>query len=102
MEQRLTNSAYLCGDEPTIADISAACELDSSRYVELDLVNFPKTKAWLYRMIDEDPIMMELSVPTRKVANIFVNKAKEEGTFTKLDLSPSMEYGYKKKGQPKL
>ena len=53
-------------------------------------------------MIDEDPIMMELSVPTRKVANIFVNKAKEEGTFTKLDLSPSMEYGYKKKGQPKL
>ena len=28
LENRLTKSAYICGDQITIADLSAACELD--------------------------------------------------------------------------
>ena len=97
LEQRLATKPYLTGNQPTIADISAACELDSSRYVDLDLSNFPKTKAWLYHMIDENPTMMELSIPVRKVAKIFIEKAKNEGTFVNLDIKPGMEYG-----EPKL
>lgn len=37
MEQWLTEWKYLCGDEKTIADISAAHELDQTRFLEYDL-----------------------------------------------------------------
>jgi len=91
---RLTQNRYLCGDKPTIADLSAACELDSSCYIGLDLSNFPKTKAWLHHMIDENAIMNELSVPVRQVGATLVEKQKEDGTLPNLNLTPSMEYNY--------
>ena len=94
LEHRLATKPYLTGNQPTIADISAACELDSGMFFDLNLSNFPKTKAWLYRMVDADPMMMELSEPIRKLAKTFVEKAKKEGTFVKLDIKPSMEYGF--------
>lgn len=72
MEKRLTLNRYLCGDEPSIADLSAACELDSVRYIELDLGNFPKTKAWLYHMVDENTTIYELNLPSRQFASKLV------------------------------
>ena len=59
--------------------LSAACELDSSRFIDLNLDLWPKTKAWLHHMIDENPIMLELHRPMRKYAADFVNSQKAEG-----------------------
>ncbi len=56
MEKWLSESAYLCGGEKTIADISAVHELDQTRFLNYDLSKWPKVKSWLHRMIDEDPI----------------------------------------------
>ena len=44
MEARLTKMKYLGGDEISIADLSAAHELDQTRFVALDLSPWPKTK----------------------------------------------------------
>ena len=70
METRLSKTQYLCGNEKSIADISACCELDSSKMVKFDLSGYPKVKAWLHNMIDECPIMLDVhqyfrtSIPT--------------------------------------
>ena len=56
MERWLGKTKYLCGNEKTIADISAAHELDNTRFAQLDLSKWPKVKQWLFHMIDEDPI----------------------------------------------
>mmetsp|Transcript_41692 Transcript_41692/g.54912 ORF Transcript_41692/g.54912 Transcript_41692/m.54912 type:complete len:120 (-) Transcript_41692:72-431(-) len=92
LEQRLTKHRFLCSDQITIADLSAASELESSRFVDLDISNFPKTKEWLHRMIDENPVMDELHKLMRKTAKILVKKQREEGTLPRLDIRPSMEY----------
>ena len=52
IEARLSRNRYLCGDKVSIADLSAACELDQSRFVEYDFTGFPLTKAWHLKMID--------------------------------------------------
>ena len=45
IEKRLKITKYLCGDKVSIADLSAACELEQSHFLELDLSqNWPKTK----------------------------------------------------------
>ena len=54
MESRLTKHAYLCGEEKSIADLSAACELDQGQWVDLDLSAYPKVDAWKKHMIDND------------------------------------------------
>ena len=72
IETRLTKTPYLCGDEMTIADLSAACELDQTRFIDLDLTPYPKVKAWLYKMIDESPPVLELHKQTRKLAALSV------------------------------
>ena len=51
IETRLSKTPYLCGDEMTIADLSAACELDQLRFIDTDLTPYPKITAWLYMMI---------------------------------------------------
>ena len=64
LETRLTlSNKYLCGDHKTIADLSACCELDQLKFVEINesvLALYPKTKAWLHRMIDECPILLQI------------------------------------------
>ena len=60
MEVRLTKNQYLASNEKSIADISACCELDSSKMVKFDLSGYPKVKAWLQHMIDDCPIMLEV------------------------------------------
>ena len=56
MERWLSQSQYLCGNEKTIADISASHELDQTKFLAYDLTKWPKVKQWLHKMIDEDPI----------------------------------------------
>ena len=96
LEGRLINYRYLCGDQITIADLSAASELDSSRYIDLNISNFPNVKAWLYRVIDENPIVAEVHEHGRKIAAMLVERQKEEGTLPKINISPSMEYALPK------
>ena len=72
LERRLSKTRYLAGDEISIADISAAHELDQTRFVALDLTPWPETKQWLYRVIDEQPVMLKYA----KVMRGFAAKAK--------------------------
>ena len=93
MENRLSKTRYLCGNEVSIADLSACCELDSSRFIELNLDGHPKVKAWLYHMIDEDPIVREIHEPSRKSAALAIKAMKEKN---------SEDDGAKKTQMPKL
>ena len=78
MENRLAKTRYLCGDEVSIADLSACCELDSSRFLELNLDSHPKVKAWLHHMIDENPIVLEIHQPSRGYAAEWVEAARKK------------------------
>ena len=59
LEGRLSKTKYLCGDEISIADISAACELDSAKFLQLDLSQYPKLAAWSKNIIDSNPVVLE-------------------------------------------
>ena len=72
MEQRLNQHKYIAGDEISIADLSACFELDQTRIISLDLGKYPKTKAWLYMMIDENEINLEIAKKSRQNAAMFV------------------------------
>ena len=78
IEARLVATRYLCSDEVSIADLSAACELDQSKFIGLDLDPYPKTKAWLYHMIDDNPTLLEIHGPMRQFAAMALAKAKKE------------------------
>ena len=56
LEMRLNKHKFLCGDEVSIADLSACFELDQTRFISFNLDKWPKTKEWLHMMIDENPI----------------------------------------------
>ena len=47
LDARLERNAFLCGPEQTIADLSAAFELDNGRLSALDLAKYPKVAEWL-------------------------------------------------------
>ena len=70
LETRLPKNAYICGPERTIADLSAACELDQGKWAAHDLSGYPKVKDWLERMIDQDPVNFDLAAKLRKSAKI--------------------------------
>ena len=53
MEDRLTKNRYLTGDSMSIADVSAAHELDQGKFIRLNISRWPRTEAWLHHMIDE-------------------------------------------------
>lgn len=76
MERWLTVTSYLCGNEVTIADISAAHELEQLRFIERDLSKYPKVKAWLHKVIDEDPVQLETVTRMREMAVNFNRRAK--------------------------
>ena len=71
MEARLAKHKFLCGDEVSIADLSAAHELDSSIMFGEDLTKWPLVKDWLHRMIDENPINLKIATPFRELAAQF-------------------------------
>ena len=57
LEKRLATSPYICGgSQMSIADLSAAHELEQGKMFGLDLSPYPKVSAWYTRMIDDDPI----------------------------------------------
>jgi len=46
----LKTSSYLAGDQPSIADVSATCELLQLRLVSWDFTPYPRLNAYLTRM----------------------------------------------------
>ena len=80
IEGRLSKTRFISGDEVSIADLSAACELDQARFIELDLNPYPQTKLWLNKMIDEDPTMLEIHETIRKFAALSVEKRRAAET----------------------
>jgi len=54
----------------SLADLSAAQELDNVKLLGWTLEEWPRTKAWLHRMIDQQPVCLELSSEMRKTAQI--------------------------------
>ena len=68
MEVWLTNNKYLCGNEISIADLSAAHEIDQTKFIAYDLSPYPKVKTWLHHVIDESPEGMAVSETMRKLA----------------------------------
>lgn len=74
MERRLTESKYLCGDEISIADLSAVCELIQGKFLNLDLAKWPKLKEWQDKLIYGNPEMHELHKPMFKFAEMSMKK----------------------------
>ena len=74
LERRLNQHTYLCGDEKTIADLSAACELDQGCMFGLDIKKliwkYPKTAQWLKHMIMDDEINSAIAARLRKGATM--------------------------------
>jgi GST-like protein len=55
-EQRLTNSAYVAGDEYTIADIAAFPWLRNVELLAIDLGKRPHVKAWVDKIAARDAV----------------------------------------------
>ena len=77
IERWLSQNAYLCGNEISIADLSAACELIQGRFIEVDLSKHPLTKTWLDKIIFGIPEMAEIHKPVLKFAEASLKKRKE-------------------------
>ena len=71
MENKLAKTKYLCGNEISVADLSAAHELDMTKFLNFDLSKWPHVKAWLFHVIDENPINLEVCAVERKLAKAF-------------------------------
>ena len=64
LERQLTKTKYITGNQMTIADLSAACELEQICFIALDISkDYPNVHRWLRHMIDDHEIMRELHVP---------------------------------------
>ena len=74
IEATLRKTPFLCGNEMSIADLSAACELDQVHFIDLKLDKWPNTKLWLHKMVDEQPGVNEMSQQMRKLAAMAVKK----------------------------
>ena len=68
IEQRLAENEYLCGNEISIADLSAGCELDQIKFLGTDLATWPLAEKWLHKIIDENPPVLELHKTMRHFA----------------------------------
>ena len=66
MESQLKKNKYLCGDQMSIADLAQAHELDMIKFMDFDLSKWPHVKAWLYHVIDENPVNLEVCKTVRK------------------------------------
>ena len=77
IERWLNENKFLCGNEISIADLSAACEIYQTKFIELDLSKWPKTKEWIKRVVEDDPIVFEIHKPMIKLAAVSVKKQKQ-------------------------
>lgn len=55
----LKDNKYLCGDEMTIADLSAFCELTQLRMINYDFSGYAVLSKWLERML-ADPVIQDV------------------------------------------
>jgi glutathione S-transferase len=52
VETWLTESPYIAGNEVSIADLSALCEITNQRLVNFDLSPYPHIQAWIARLFE--------------------------------------------------
>eukprot|EP00347_Sterkiella_histriomuscorum_P008931 403343194 len=76
MERWLTENIFLTGHQMTIADISAACELSQTRFIALDLSQWPKVQAWFNKIVVENPVVNEVHQPFFKFASEITSQPK--------------------------
>ena len=54
MDNTLSKQDYLCtSDKPTIADLSAVCELGQTAVLDFDLSEYPAVNKWRDRLFSE-------------------------------------------------
>ena len=68
MDRWLSQNKFLCGNERSIADLSAAHELDQMKFMNFDLSKWPKVEAWLAEFIDSNSIQLQVAQSMRKLA----------------------------------
>ena len=69
LDKMLEKNTYLAGDEISIADLSAACELHQIRFLEEDYSKYENVSRWM-NVMERIPEMGEV--------NEFVNRAIEK------------------------
>ena len=72
MELRLTQHDFLCSNEISIADLAACHELENTRFLNKNLDEYPKVKAWLYKVVDDNPVNLSSVLYMRDAAAKFV------------------------------
>ena len=80
MERRLVKHSFLCGDQVSIADLVACCELESLRFIHEGtqlLQKYPRTKAWHTQMVDQNPVVLEATTKSRELAKNLAEQIKE-------------------------
>ena len=55
LDERLAKNAYVCGNQPTIADIALAAPLHLHPYQKLPLAEHPNLKRWMTERIEPMP-----------------------------------------------
>ena len=80
MERWLSENTYLCGNEISIADLSASCELIQGKFIEIDLKPWPLVSAWLDKIIFGIPEVSEVTKPMLKLAEMSLKKRQGEPT----------------------
>ena len=55
MDARLGGSAYLCGDQPTIADVALAAPMHLHAWAKLPLDDHPNVSRWMTEGIETQP-----------------------------------------------
>lgn len=65
----LNGKNFLCGTELTLADISACCEMMQLDMIKYNFNQFPKTNAWLHRVISVPEIHQAHNVAFKIIKN---------------------------------
>ena len=63
LDQRLAQSAWLCGDSPTIADIAVAAPMHLHGWAKLPLANSPNLVRWMTENVEQLPAWQATHVP---------------------------------------
>ena len=75
LNSMLVDNKYLWGDEITIADLSAYCELTQIGFIEKDYSQYTNIKHWEKQMFDI-PEVAEVTEPVFKFTEMFLKNAK--------------------------
>ena len=64
LDARLAQSAWVCGDAPTIADIALAAPIHLHGWQKLPLADHPNLKRWMTEQIEQMPCWKKTHVGT--------------------------------------